>query len=205
MNPALLQEVRANINEKMEWNNLIEFCSKHYSVIHRPTSIKKDHKSKNSPEMRQQNHIPQASSNPTPTNMSLTKPKPFSGPSNTSSNFKKLTPAEKEQLAKKDGCCYCRNIGHNAVNCALYKNQMKSAVGTITHEITELTHPSKITSAAQSFLEDPLTPHTKGNSSQPPLDAAKEHLLVATKINDQPAKTLMDSQTAGADLISSKF
>jgi len=62
-----------------------------------------------------------------------------------------------------------------------------------------------ITSAAQSFLEDPLTPHTKGNSSQAPLDAAKEHLPVTTKIKDQPAKTLVDQQTVGADLITRKF
>jgi len=91
------------------------------------------------------------------------------------------------------------------VNCPLKKNRIRSAAGTITHEITEVTHPSKITSAAQFILEDPPTPHTKGNSSQPPLDAAKEHLLVTTKINDQPAKSLMDQQTAGADLISSTF
>jgi len=91
------------------------------------------------------------------------------------------------------------------VNCPLKKNQIRSAAGTITHEITEVSHPSKITSAAQFILEDPPTPHTKGNSSQHPLDAAKEHLLVTTKINDQPAKTLVDPQTAGPDLISSKF
>jgi len=47
--------------------------------------------------------------------------------------------------------------------------------------------------------------HPVTNSSQPPLDAAKEHHLVTTKINDQPAKTLVDQQTAGADLIGSKF
>jgi len=91
------------------------------------------------------------------------------------------------------------------VNCPLKKNRIRSAAGTITHEITEVTHPSKISSAAQFILEDPPSPHTKDNSSQPPLDVAKEHLLVTTKINDQPAKTLLDQQTAGPDLISSKF
>jgi len=187
MDPALLQEVRANINDEMEWDDLIEFCSKHDSVIHKHTSIKKDYKSKNGQKMRQQNPSPQASSNPAPTNTSWTKPKPFTRPSNTSSKFKKVTSAEKEELAKKCGCFYCRKIGHNAGNCPLKKNQIRSAAGTITHEITEVSHPSKITYAAQFILEDPPTPHTKGNSSQPPLDAAKEHLLVTTKINDQPA------------------
>jgi len=91
------------------------------------------------------------------------------------------------------------------VNCPLKKNQIRSAAGTITHEKTDVTHPSKITSIAQFILEDPPTPPTKGNSSQLPLDAAKEHLLVTMKINDQPAKTLVDQQTAGADLISTQF
>jgi len=52
MDPALLQEVRANINDDIEWNDLIEFCSKHDSVIHKHTSIKKDHMSKNGQKMR---------------------------------------------------------------------------------------------------------------------------------------------------------
>jgi len=73
---------------------------------------------------------------------------------------------------------------HNAVNSPLKKNLIRSAAGTITHEITEVTHPSKITSVAQFILEDSPTPHTKSNSSQPPLDAAKEQLLVTTKFND---------------------
>jgi len=51
MDPALLQEVRANINDEIEWNDLIEFCSKHNSVIHKHTTIKKDHKSKNGQKM----------------------------------------------------------------------------------------------------------------------------------------------------------
>jgi len=48
-------------------------------------------------------------------------------------------------------------------------------------------------------------PSTKGKAVQPILDSAKEHLLVTTEINGHAAKTLIDQQTAGADLISSKF
>jgi len=92
--------------------------------------------------MRQLNHTPQGSSNTASSNTTWTKTKPFTRPSNTSSKFKKLTPAEKEELAKKGGCFYCRTTGHNAMNCPLKKNQIKSAAGTITHEITEVTHPS---------------------------------------------------------------
>jgi len=181
IDPALVQEVRPNINDEMEWDDRIEFCSKHDSVIHQHTSIKKDQKSKNGQKMSQQNHTLQASSNPAPTNRSWTKPKPFTRPSNTSSKFKKLTLAEKEELDKKGGYFYCGKTGHNAVNCPLKKNQIRSDAGTITHEITEVIHSSKITCAAQFILEDPSTPHTKGNSSQPPLDASKEHLLASRK------------------------
>jgi len=53
MDPALLQEVRTNINDEMEWNDLIEFCSKHNLGIHKHTSIKKDHKSKNVQKIHQ--------------------------------------------------------------------------------------------------------------------------------------------------------
>jgi len=54
--------------------------------------------------MRQQNHTPQAGSNPAPTNTSWTKPKPYTRPHNMTHEFKKLTSAEKEELAKKDPC-----------------------------------------------------------------------------------------------------
>jgi len=70
MDAALLQEVRANINDKMEWDDLIKFCSKRDTVIYKHTSIKKDHKLKNSQKMRQQIHTSQASNNPAPTNTS---------------------------------------------------------------------------------------------------------------------------------------
>jgi len=37
------------------------------------------------------------------------------------------------------------------------------------------------------------------------LDSGKEYLLITTKVNEHIAKTLVDQQTAGADLISSTF
>jgi len=45
----------------------------------------------------------------------------------------------------------------------------------------------------------------KGLGALPVLNSVKEHLLVTTKVNDQIVKTLVDQQTAGADLISSTF
>jgi len=96
MDPALLKEVRANINDEMEWDDLIEFCSKHDSVIHKHTSIKKDNKSKNGQKIRLQNHTHQASSNPAPNNTSWSKSKPYTRPSNTNSKFKKLPQQKKK-------------------------------------------------------------------------------------------------------------
>jgi len=207
MDPKLLQEVRANINNKMKWNNLIEYCSWHTSVIHKHYTICKDYGPKNSQTMRQPNHTSQANGNPTPTTTSWNKSKPPNKPSNMGAKFKKLTPAEKEELAKNGVCFYCRKLGYNTVNYPLRKNQIRSTAGTITHEITdtEVTHACKITSAAQFIGKDPSTSYNKGSSSNSPLNIAKEHLLVTTKINDQLTKTLVDQQTAGADLISSKF
>ena len=56
IDPALLQEVRANINNEMAWNDLIEFCSKHDTVIRKHIYIKKNHKSKNGPKMHLEIH-----------------------------------------------------------------------------------------------------------------------------------------------------
>jgi len=48
-------------------------------------------------------------------------------------------------------------------------------------------------------------PPTKVLGATPVLDSVKGHLLVTTKVNEHLAKTLVDQQTAGADLISSTF
>ena len=52
-----------------------------------------------------------------------------------SSKFKKLTPAEKEELAKKGRGFYCRKTSHNTMICLLKKNKIRSAAGTITHKL----------------------------------------------------------------------
>jgi len=59
--------------------------------------------------------------------------------------------------------------------------------------------------AAQSIVQKAAIRPTKGLGVMPVLDSVKEHLLVTTKVNDQIAKTLVDQQTAGIDLISSTF
>jgi len=45
----------------------------------------------------------------------------------------------------------------------------------------------------------------KGLGATPVLDSVKKHLLVTIKVNNQTVKTLVDQQTAGADLISLTF
>jgi len=59
--------------------------------------------------------------------------------------------------------------------------------------------------AAQSVVQKSATSATKGLGATPVVDSVKEHLLVTTKVNKHMTKTLVDQQTAGADLISSTF
>jgi len=85
-------------------------------------------------------------------------------------------------------------------DCPDRKRKISSAAGTLDEE-----SPSKIKTAAQSIVQKAAVPPTKGLGASPVLDSVKEHLLVTTKVNDQIAKTLVDQQTAGADLIISTF
>jgi len=84
--------------------------------------------------------------------------------------------------------------------CPDRKHKISSAAGTFDKE-----SPSEVKTAAQSIVQKAAVPLTKGLGATPALDSVKEHLLVNTNINDQIVKTLVDQQTAGADLISSTF
>jgi len=59
--------------------------------------------------------------------------------------------------------------------------------------------------AAQSIVQTAAIPATKGLGATLVRDSVKEYLLMTTKVNEHVAKTLVDQQTAGADLISSTF
>lgn len=66
----------------------------------------------------------------------------------------------------------------------------------------------QISSAAQSLKmreNFSCTPKTKGSSHALNLHLSAEHLLVTTQIAGTLAKTLVDQQAAGTDMISSKF
>jgi len=85
-------------------------------------------------------------------------------------------------------------------DCPDSKRKFSSAAGTLDKE-----SPSEIMTAAQSIVQKAATPTTKGLGATPILDSVKEHLLVTTKVNEYVAESLVDEQTAGADLISSTF
>jgi len=121
-------------------------------------------------------------------------------PAPTSSRFTPLTQKEREELTRKGGCFWCRNTGHLLKDCPDRKRKISSAAGTLDKE-----SPSKITTAAQSIVQKAAVPPTKGLGATPVLDSVKEHLLVTTKVNEHIAKTLVDQQITGADLISSTF
>ena len=108
------------------------------------------------------------------------------------------------------GCLYCRKVCHQAKDCPLKKLQITTAAGTTQQgsQPTISTASNEISSAAQSLkISENFspTPKIKVFSSASILDSSAEHLLVTTKMAGNLAKTLVDQQTAGADMISSKF
>jgi len=204
---VLLNKVRSQINEDMDWNEIIRLCEIHDSILHEFRSGVPSNKTKNGQKLRPQQFTPGPShTQPAPSTQynkrRFTKRPP--GPTRT---FKKLTDKERAKLTKSGSCFYSRKPGHQAQNCTNKKQQIRSVASTIQRE-QQIVHTGKITSAAQSLklqLAEIPAPSTKGKAVQPILDSAKEHILVTTELNGHPAKTLIDQQTAGADLISSKL
>ena len=98
-----------------------------------------------------------------------------------------------------------------AKDCPQKSSQITSAATQITSATSNTPAPSasKITSAAQTLKTKKFT-YTSNFKSIPQTklemkDTSSDHLLVATRINGHPAKTLVDHQTTGGDLISNKF
>jgi len=110
------------------------------------------------------------------------------------------TQKEREELTRKRGCFWCRKPGYLIKDYPDRKCKISTAAGILDKE-----SPSEITTAVQSIVQKAATPATKGLVATPVLDLVKEHLLITTKVNEHIAKTLVDQQTAGADLISSTF
>jgi len=85
-------------------------------------------------------------------------------------------------------------------DCLDRKHKISSAAGTLDKEFL-----FEIMTAAQSIVKKAAIPPMKGLGATPVLDSVKEHLLVTNKVNEHTAKTLVDQQTAGVDLISTTF
>ena len=121
MDNGLLNKVRAQINEDMEWNEIIRLCKIHDSIQYKFRSGNPSHKPKNGQQLGQRQFTLGASNTqPTPSilynNPSFTKKRP--GMTRT---FKKLTDKERAELTKSGSCFYYRKPGHQAQNCASKK------------------------------------------------------------------------------------
>ena len=97
-----------------------------------------------------------------------------------------------------------------AKDCTQKKPQITTGAGTIQEDPQPpiSTARNEISCAAQSLkLSEKLspTPKTKGSSAAPILVWSAVHLLVTTMIAGKLTKTLIDQQTAGADVISTTF
>jgi len=199
MDAPLLQAVRPLINEDMKWDKLIEQCEIHDSVRkinkHSAHSLSRPYQ------------IPRPQSKPyTPTPSSNSSFKPNHRfdrnrkPTSSTSRFTKLTQQERDDLANTGACFWCRKTGYMLKDCPDRKRKISSAAGTLDEESS-----SEIKTAAEFIVQQAAVPPTKGLGASLVLDSVKKHLLVTTKVNNQIAKTLVDQQTAGADLISSTF
>ena len=69
----------------------------------------------------------------------------------TTTNFKKLTPEERAQLAKEGRCFRCRLQGHVARNCPknVTNNNQTKVRETTTDKLADTTAPLKLTKAQQ--------------------------------------------------------
>jgi len=199
MDALLLQAVRPFINEDIEWDKLIEQCKIHDSVrrINR-------HSSYNSSRLHQKSCLQSKLYTPTPHSNSSFKPNHRfdrnRNPNPSTSRFTKLMQQERDDLTKQGACFWCKKAGHLLKDCPDKKRKISSAAGILDEEPL-----SEIKTVAQSIVQKAAIPPTKGLGATPVLDSVREHILVTTKVNDQIAKTLVDQQIAGADLISSTF
>ena len=131
-------------------------------------------------------------------------------PQNAAGRLPKFTPRAKQELAKKGACFYCRKVGPQAKDCLLKKLHITNAAATIKQgsQPAISTAPNEISSAVQSLMMSENSsgiPKTEGSPAAPILDSSAVHHPVTTEIAVNLAKTLVDQQTAGADMISSKF
>src|SRR4029077_12141892 len=92
-------------------------------------------------------------------------------------------------------CFTCNQKGHYANKCP--KKQIRSAAQTVKTRHTFKGRPS-MRSAATDI-------RTKGIDQDNILDKKSEHMVIEVKVNNIPARALVDQQTTGASLISTTY
>ena len=230
MDPRLRELVGPHINEDMKWKDIIPVCERFDSNLQHGKSYNRDRnenyqgRNKNQGRGRyrqrpQQNfRPPQNSYRPGFTNRTTNTTRNFQ-PRNQR-KFPQLSQQDKDRLRTQGKCFICKKTGHMANECpekrrSYNKPSINSAATTLTPTDQE-TIPTEITTAASAINtlhKVPMTTFTpKANYAQkakiiPRIKAniERDHVLVETRINGHLAKTLVDQQTVGGDLISNKF
>jgi hypothetical protein len=135
----------------------------------------------------------------------------------------KLTLQDRARLKAQGRCFKCRKPGHIALKCPEYRREYRrpynkpsiNSAATILIHTSQDTFPTEITTAASAITlrKVPALPvstkttYAKSAKTLPQFktNIERDHVLVETRINGHLAKTLVDQQTVGGDLISNKF
>ena len=109
---GLLNKVRVQINNDIEWSDIIRLCEIHDSIQHKFRSGNRCHKPKNAQNLRQQQFtLGPSNSQPTPS-MPYNKLSFPKKPAGLARKFKKLTDKERAELTKSGSCFYYRKPEH---------------------------------------------------------------------------------------------
>ena len=99
-------------------------------------------------------------------------------------NFKKLTPEERAQLAKEGRCFRCRLQGHMARDCP--KNSNRNSNSNARETVTE----NKTSEPSAKSTAPPITPK---------LTKAQQIRALEEAMEDEERATYLDSRDMGAD------
>ena len=132
----------------------------------------------------------------TPLNMSNLSHVPMDvDTTTTTTNFKKLTPEEPDQLAK-EGCCFrCRLQGHVTRNCP--KNTLPNSNKGATARTAD-TEPSNSATTMTTPNTDKTLP-TPRNDMTPKLTCAQRIQAIEEEMEEDEQSTYLDSRDMGKD------
>ena len=101
-------------------------------------------------------------------------------------NFKKLTPEERAQLAKEGRCFRCQLQGHMARDCPKNSNR------NVNSNVRETTTENKATDSSK-------TPPTTNTTNSAKLTRAQQIHALEEAMEDEERATYLDSRDMGAD------